>query len=207
MVSHWSLSNNKSPQISRTLLSIPADFNNAVLWMVSILPLLFKSFSPCINPLVTVPSAPIIIDITVTLTFHSFFQFPRKIEVLIFLLVFFQFYTVVSRISKVHKSASSLFCCWLLQDLIVWPRLGDLFVSQNPWGVCAPHSQGQILECAYTICPTISCITPNRSPCPPSCVWSYTLSVLIRSFPLDHQITYISSFVTSYLFLLLYEWS
>ena len=30
MVFHWSLSDNKSPQVSRNLLGILADFNNAV---------------------------------------------------------------------------------------------------------------------------------------------------------------------------------
>ena len=34
MVFHWSLSDNKSPQVSRTLLSILADLKNAVVWMV-----------------------------------------------------------------------------------------------------------------------------------------------------------------------------
>ena len=35
MVFHWSLRDNKSPQVSRTLLSIRTVFNNAVVWMVS----------------------------------------------------------------------------------------------------------------------------------------------------------------------------
>ena len=35
MVFHWSLSDSKSPQVSRTLLSILAVFNNAVVGMVS----------------------------------------------------------------------------------------------------------------------------------------------------------------------------
>ena len=35
MVFHWSLSDSKSPQVSRILLSILAVFNNAVVWMVS----------------------------------------------------------------------------------------------------------------------------------------------------------------------------
>ena len=39
MVFHWSLSDSKSPQFSRTLLSILADLNNAVVWMVSTCPL------------------------------------------------------------------------------------------------------------------------------------------------------------------------
>ena len=47
MVSHWSLSDNKSPQASRTLLSILADINNAVIGMVSTRPIILKSSSLC----------------------------------------------------------------------------------------------------------------------------------------------------------------
>ena len=53
MVSHWSFSDSKSPQVSRTLLSIQADLNNAVVWMVSTRPLISKSSRPFINSLVT----------------------------------------------------------------------------------------------------------------------------------------------------------
>ena len=53
LTSHRSLSDSKSPQVSRTLLRILADLNNAVVWMVSTRPLIFKSSSPCTNPLVT----------------------------------------------------------------------------------------------------------------------------------------------------------
>ena len=38
MVFHWRLSDSKSPQVSKTLLSILAIFNNAVVWMVSTRP-------------------------------------------------------------------------------------------------------------------------------------------------------------------------
>ena len=38
MVSHWSLSDSKSAQISRTLLRILADLNDGVVWIVSIRP-------------------------------------------------------------------------------------------------------------------------------------------------------------------------
>ena len=47
MVFHWSLSVNKSPQVSRILLSILVDLNNAVVWMVSTLSLISKSFGDC----------------------------------------------------------------------------------------------------------------------------------------------------------------
>ena len=114
MVFHWSLSDSKSPQVSRTLLSILALLNSAVVWMVSTRPPTSKSSSPFCNPLVTVPNAPITIGIIVTLMFHSFFQFPSKVEVLILLFTFFQFYSVVSRDSKVDYFASSLFFSTLL---------------------------------------------------------------------------------------------
>ena len=87
----------KSPQVSRTLLSILAVLNNAVVWMVSTRPPTSKSSSPFSNPLVTVPKAPITIGIIATFMFHSFFQFPCKVEVLIVHFTFFQFYPVVSR--------------------------------------------------------------------------------------------------------------
>ena len=71
MIFNWN--DSKSPQVSRTLLGILADINNAVVWMVSSRPLVSKSSSTSTNPLVTVPNAPITIGIIVTLMFHSFF--------------------------------------------------------------------------------------------------------------------------------------
>ena len=65
----------KSPQVSRTLLSILAVLNNAVVWMVSTRPPTSKSSSPFSNPLVTVPNTPITIGIIVTCMFHSFFNY------------------------------------------------------------------------------------------------------------------------------------
>ena len=97
MVFHRSLSDSKSPQVSRTLLSILAVLNNVVVCMVSTRLPTSKSFSSCSNPLVTVPNAPITIGIILTCMFHSFFQFPSKVEVLILLSTFFQFCSVVSR--------------------------------------------------------------------------------------------------------------
>ena len=51
MVFHWSLSDSESPQISRTLLSILAYPNNAVIWMVLIL-FLISNFSSLFPKLV-----------------------------------------------------------------------------------------------------------------------------------------------------------
>ena len=89
MVSHWSLSDGKSPQVSRTLLSILVNLNNAVVWMVSSRPLISKSSSPGTKPSVTVPSAPIAIGINVTFTSLSFFNsIARPIYLFFFSLSF-----------------------------------------------------------------------------------------------------------------------
>ena len=74
MVFHWSLSDRKSSQVSRTFLSILAVLNNAVVWMVSTRPPTSKSSTPFNGPLVTVPNAPVTIGIIVTFMFHSFFN-------------------------------------------------------------------------------------------------------------------------------------
>ena len=73
MVFHWSLSESKSSQVSRTLLSILADLNYAVVWIISTRPLISKCSSPCSSPLEIVLSASNTISITVTFMFHSFF--------------------------------------------------------------------------------------------------------------------------------------
>ena len=137
MVFHWSQSDSKSPQVSRTLLSILAVLYNAVVWMVSIRPPTSKSSSPFSNPLVTVPNAPITIGIIVTCMFHSFFQFLSKVEVLILLFTFFQFYSVVSRDSRVDYFASSLF--FLLLIIIKSGLLAGI-----RWSVCMLKSHRSI---------------------------------------------------------------
>ena len=62
-----------SPQVSRTLLNTLAVLNDAVFWMVSILPPISNSSSPLSKPMRTVPSPPIISGITVTLMVHNLF--------------------------------------------------------------------------------------------------------------------------------------
>ena len=92
MVSHWSLSDNKSPQVSRTHLRILAVLSNAVVWIVSTRAPNSKSSWPFNNPLVIVPNAPITIGTIVT-----------------FISTFLQIYSVVRRDSKVYNFADSLF--------------------------------------------------------------------------------------------------
>ena len=102
MVLHWSLSDSKSPQVSRTLLSIMAVLNNVVAWRVSTRPPTSKSSSPFNKPLVTVPLAPITIGIIVTFMFHSFFNFLARSRYLSFSFILWSAETAKSTILQGH---------------------------------------------------------------------------------------------------------
>ena len=75
MVFNWSLSDSKSPQITRDLFSILAHLTYAVVCMLSIRPFISKSSSPFINPLMTNPRTLVTIGITATFMFLSFVFF------------------------------------------------------------------------------------------------------------------------------------
>ena len=72
MVFRWSLSDSKFPPVSRTFLSILADPNTVVIWMVLVRPSISNFSSSFIKALEAVLSAPTTISITVTLMFYSF---------------------------------------------------------------------------------------------------------------------------------------
>ena len=91
MAFHRNLSDSKSPQVSRTRLSILAVLNNVVVWMVPTCLSTSKSSSPFSNPLVTVPNAPDTIGIIVTCMFHSFFSSLAWLRYLSFFSHFFYF--------------------------------------------------------------------------------------------------------------------
>ena len=91
MVLHWSLSDSKSPQVSRTRLRILAVLSNAVVWIDSTRPPISKSSRPFNNPLVIVPNAPITIGTIVTFMFHSFFNSLARLRYLFFFSLSFRF--------------------------------------------------------------------------------------------------------------------
>ena len=109
--------------------------------MVSTCLLISLSTSPYSNSLVTVPSAPFTIGITITFMFLSF-QFSSKDLVLISFSLSFNFslWSVGTAKSAIWQV---LLFCWLSLGLVVWPRLGELFVSQNHREVCAFHFLGK----------------------------------------------------------------
>ena len=148
MVFHWRLSDSKSPQVSRTRLSIIAVFNNAVVWMISTPPPTSKSSWLFNYALVTVPDAPITIGIIVTCMFHSFFNSLARSRYLSFLSHSFSFILWSFRTAK-STILQVLFFCWLLLGLVFWPRLGNPCVFQSPIGVYVYYFLGQVLGTIY----------------------------------------------------------
>ena len=140
MVFHWSLSDSMSPQVSRTLLSILAIFNNAVVWMVSTRSPTSKSSRPFNNPLVTVPKAPITISIIVTFIFHSFFNSLARSRYLSLFSHYFSFIlwsagTVKSTILKI---------LFFVDNYKTWSSGRDLVIClYSPRGVYECHFLGQ----------------------------------------------------------------
>ena len=117
MIFHWSLSDSKCPQVSRTLRSILAIRSNIVVWIVYTRQLTSKSSSPFNNPLVTVPNAPIAISIIVTCMFHSFFLFPSKVEVFIYSF----------RVFHISVSWWSFNWVWVTARVLMSPGLFSVF--------------------------------------------------------------------------------
>ena len=114
MVFHWSLSDSKCTQVSRTRLKILAVLSNAVVWIVSTRPPTSKSSRPFNSHLVIVPDAPITIGTIVTFMFHyscEIFSHQRKVKV-------FQGSLSDSKISQV----SSTILCILadLNNAVIW---------------------------------------------------------------------------------------
>ena len=180
MVFHWSLSDSKSPQVSKTLLSILAVLNNAVVWMVSTRPPTSKSSSPFSNPLVTVPNAPITIGIIVTCMFYSFFNSLARSRYLSLFSHSFRFIlwsagTVKSTILQVLFFLLIIIKYGLLAG-IRW----SVCMLKSHRSLCVAFSRTGAGLCIYHLLIWSNLSTfPNESPCRPSRVSPYTPSVLI----------------------------
>ena len=126
MVLHWSLSDSKPPQVSRTRLGILAVLSNAVVWIVSTRTLISKSSRTFNNPLLIVLNAPIAINTIVTFMFHSFFNSLARSRYLSFFSLSFRFILWYSWTAK--STMLQFFFCWLLWGLDFWPGLSDPFI-------------------------------------------------------------------------------
>ena len=103
---------------------------------------------------------------------------------------------MVSQNGKLHYSVCSLFFFffWLLLGLVVWPRLDDPFVSQNPKEVCASHSPRWIPGYAYTCLHdqiSTSYTIPSESPGPISFMSPRASPVftIFSNQPLKHHLS------------------
>ena len=114
MVLHWSLSDIKSPHVSRTLLSILADLGNTVVWMV----LFHQQISNFSRPLSKRFGTVIItIGITVIFMFSLFFS-PLARSKYLSLFVFFDFHSGSARfclLSGIRWSKSQRILCLIIQ--------------------------------------------------------------------------------------------
>ena len=133
MIFHKCLSDSKLLQVSRTLLNILADLNNAVIWMVSTRPLISKSYNPFINLLVTVPRAPITTGIKITFMFHSFFNSLARLRYLSFFLLSFSF-----TLWSAGTAKSATWQVFFFFFLLIIMRSGRL--AKIRWLVCISKS-------------------------------------------------------------------
>ena len=217
MVSHWSLSDSKSPQVPRTLLSTQADLSNAVVWMVFTRSLISKSSRPCTNPLVTLPSAPIPIGIIVTFMFNIFFfNSLAKSMYLSFFSLFFNFTLSSARTAK--STIRQVFPHFLL----IITRSGCL--AEIRWSVCISKFQRSLCVlfsrtesglCIYHLFAwshfnflhNSKWITFDHQVVSNLILFLCKFRLLCDwSFRIFHHIDYICCFVASYLFLLWYDW-
>ena len=129
MVFLWCLNDGKSPQVSRTLLSVLVNLNNAVVWMVSTHPLISRSSSPFNNSLVTVPRALITIGTILTFIFYPFFQSPNKAKVLHFLSTL-----LIGQLGQQSPQFGKF--SFLLLVIVRSGRLADI-----KWSICASNFQ------------------------------------------------------------------
>ena len=123
-------------------MSILTDLINAVVWTVSIIPLISNSSNVFSKAFVTVPSAPITIGITAFLMCYSLFYFSNKIKVFFFLFTFFNFFSVVNWKAKIP-------------EFLFYTRLALLTIIR--WFSCISKSQG-ILCVSFSVMDSALCI-------------------------------------------------
>ena len=149
MVFHWSLSDSKSLQVTRSLLSILAVLNNAVVWMVSTRLLTSKSSSPFSNPLVTVPNAPIIIGIIVTWMFHSFFSSLARSRYLSFFSYSFSFILWSAGTAKSIILQVLFFLLIIIKSSLLAVIRWSVCILKFHWILCESFSRSGAGLCIY----------------------------------------------------------
>ena len=145
-VFHGSLSDSKCPQVTRTLLSILTDLNNAVALTVSIRPVISKPSSPCTNHLESVSRPPITISKILTFMFHSFFNSLPMSRYLTFILsiLLWSFRTIISAIQQVLS-----FLLIIIRSNRLVEIRWSVFMSKSLRSLCVAFSRTESWLCIY----------------------------------------------------------
>ena len=138
MVFRRSLSDSKSPQVSRTRLRILAVLSNGVVWIVYTRPPTSKSSRPFNNPLVIVLKARITIGTTVTFMFHRFFNSQARSRYLSFFSLSFTF--ILWSVGTAKSTILQILFFFLL--IIMWSGL----LAGIRWSVCMLKSHRSLCE-------------------------------------------------------------
>ena len=153
MIFYWSLRDSESPQVSRTLISIQDDFSSALVWMVSIFPVIFSYPRLLSQPF----RAPTTIAITVTFIFHSFFNYLARYKHLLIFLFSFIFTLWVCSTGMAKSTRQEVLFFFFINtrsDLLAWIG-GFVSISTSQRILCVLFYMSlfleQILVCAYFI--------------------------------------------------------
>ena len=149
MASHWRTSDCKPPRVSRTLLSILVDPNNAVVWIVIACPLIFfQSFGDCTectdyNWYYRLFHAPLFSSL-VRSRYLFLFSFSCK----------FTLWSAGTTKSTIRQVLSFFFFFFFLLTITRSSRLVKIWwsviASQNTRKICESYSLGRIHElCIY----------------------------------------------------------
>ena len=131
------------PQVSRTLLGILADFNDAIFWLIYLRSPISNSSNSLSKPLGIVPRALITIGITVTFIFHYFFSYQARSNYLSFFLFSLTTRTTKSTIRQVVLHffvVVVVVVYYLVKSYVICLYLK---ISE----ICASHSLVWILVC------------------------------------------------------------
>ena len=211
MFFHWSLRDSKSPQVSRTLLSILAVLNNVVVWMVSTRPPNSNSSSSFSNLLVTVPNTPMTIGIIVTCIFHSFFNSVARSRYTFFFSHSFSFILWSAGTAKSTILQVLSFLLIIIRSGLLTEIRWFVCMPKSHWSLCVLFSRTGAGLCIYHLFVQSNLNFLHISqwiPLPTPRVYSYSPSVLICCirllcdwwFHLCHRVANIYYFVASYLF-------
>ena len=148
---NWNLSDSKSLQVSRTLLSILAVLNNAVVWMVPTRPPTSKSTRPFNNPLVTVQKAPITIGIIITFMFHSFFNSLARSRYLSFFSHSFSFILWSAETAKSTTLQILFFLLIIIRSVLLVEIWWSVCMSKSHRSLCVSFSRTGAGLCIYLL--------------------------------------------------------